>query len=352
MSEQVKPPPPQLGRRKKWAFALIVTVLIFSLIEGTAWFIERKAYLGTFSPQNTPQDTLYIDKGDGRPHLRPGAQLSGSRFEINVNALGFRGPDLVQPRTDKTWRVWFVGGSTTFDIYAPTDREAWPAQVGQVLQEAWPDKTVEVINAGVPGEVLRGNREEFESHFGQVGPDVLVIHAGPNDLRSASMHATGLEPEPERGFMERLAIFRVLSRKLRLQHIPSSWKGRQIETHFWDRMGKDLSDFVGSARRKGMKVLLATHAHRAEDSATGRQAAWQVAESSRLLRMDGEGVIAAFSKYNEMVRQVAVDFQVPLVDLRSVVPPEERFFGDHTHFSPSGSAKAAEAVAAVLLTLQ
>jgi lysophospholipase L1-like esterase len=352
LSEQVNPTPPPLKRPKKWAFALIVTLLFFSALEGAAWFIERQAYLGTFSPQNTPQDILYIDKGDGRPHLRPGAQLSGSRFEIHINSLGFRGPDLVQPRTDQTRRIWFVGGSTTFDIYAPTDRETWPARVGESLQAAWPDRKVEVINAGVPGEVLRGNREDFESFFAQVGPDILVIHAGPNDLRSAAMHVTGLEPDPEPRLVERLAFFRVLSRKLRLQHIPSSWKGREIETHFWDRMDKDLRDFVGSARKKRMTVLLATHAHRAEDAATGRQAAWQVAESSRLLKMDGESVIAAYARYNEMVRQVAADLQVPLVDLRSVIPPEEGLFGDHTHFSPSGSARVAAAVAATIQTLK
>jgi lysophospholipase L1-like esterase len=242
--------------------------------------------------------------------------------------------------------------STTFDIYAPSNEETWPALVGDAAQDAWPELTVEIINAGVPGEILRGNREDFEVNYGRVGPDFLVLHAGPNDLRSCAMHATGLEAEPGRSFLDRLAVFRLLSRKLRWQRTPSTWMGREIETHFWERMDKDLRDFVGSAQQKGIKVLLVTHAHRAMESATGKAATWQVGESSRLLRMDGESVIAAFSRYNQMVRQVAEDLYLPLVDLRAIIPADEAYFGDHTHFSALGSAKAAEAVSAGLIKLR
>jgi lysophospholipase L1-like esterase len=342
----------QLSRRKKWIFALIFVGVVLSVLEVGAWFFERRAYYSTFSLQNIAQDSLYIDKGDGRPALRPGAHVSGSRFDIRVNKLGFRGPDLIEPRTEKTTRIWFIGGSTTFDIFAPTNEETWPSLVGSTVQKAWPALSVEIINAGVPGEILRGNREDFEAHYGRVGPDFLVLHAGPNDLRSCSMHATGLEPEPGRGFLDRLAMFRLLSRKLRWQRMPTSWVGREIETHFWERMDKDLRDFVGSAQQKGIKVVLVTHAHRAEESATGKAATWQVAESSRLLRMDGESVIAAFTRYNQMVRQVAEDLQLPLVDLRAIVPPDEAYFGDHTHFSTLGSTKAAEAVSAAIIALR
>ena len=95
-------------------------------------------------------------------------------------------------------------------------------------------------------------------------------------------------------------------------------------------------------------MVLATHAHRAEEEAKGRVAARQVAEGTKLLRMDPEGVIESFSDYNALVRELAERRNIPLLDLRNAVPPESRYFGDHTHFSAEGSVLAAKATAELL----
>ena len=54
-----------------------------------------------------------------------------------------------------------VGGSTTFDVFAPSDSQAWPALLGR-NGDRRPDRVVEVINAGIPGEMIAGNQEDFE----------------------------------------------------------------------------------------------------------------------------------------------------------------------------------------------
>jgi hypothetical protein len=292
--------------------------------------------------------------GDDRPHLRPGAELNGKNHQIRINSLGFRGEELRVPKPPNGLRIWFIGGSTTFDIYAPTDHETWPAIAGSLLDAHLPDRVVEVINAGVPGEVIRGNRLDFERNYAEVRPDVLVLHAGPNDLRMAansSDSARGIEPEAEPGWMHRSALYRVVARRLQLGPVPESWKNRSIDEYHWARLQKDLSDFVRTAQEKGLQVVLSTHAHRAEDSATGSQAKRQVAEGQKLLRMDASGVIEAFKDYNTMVQNLAAELGTPLLDLRAEIPPKATFFGDHSHYSAKGSRMAGQTAFELLKNL-
>ena len=352
-----KPMNPEVKRSKKWLFSLLSLIFLLSTLEGCAWWLERRAYHGTvsLSPSDAAGGSLYLNTDhDSRPQLRPGARLEGSRFEVSINQRGFRGPDLQSPKPRGGIRIWVIGGSTTFDIYAPNDATTWPALTGSLLGEALGNPNVEVINAGIPGEIIRGNREDFESHYGSVTPDVLILHAGPNDLRAGSQSSGQggqLEPEPAPGPLHRLALYRVLSRKLQWQRVPSSWASHRIDEHHWNRLEKDLTDFVASARQKGVTVVLATHAHRAEKDATGRRAARQVAEGAKLLRMNPEGVIETFSEYNARIRRIAETQNLPLIDLREAVPAEGRYFGDHTHFSADGSLLAAQTAVETLKTL-
>ena len=339
---------------KKWLFSLLSLLLLLSTIEGCVWWMERRAYYGTVSLTfgDGGENSLYLNSDhNSRPQLRPGARLKGSKYEIAINQHGFRGPEMKTPKPREGLRIWFIGGSTTFDIYAPTDAQTWPALTGTLLGQAIGNPDVEVINAGIPGEIIRGNREDFENYFITLQPDILVLYAGPNDLRGGSMSSSPngfLEPESDPGFLHRLATFRVLSRKLQTQRIPDAWREHRIDEHHWSRLEKDLDDFIVSARTKGVRVVLATHAHRAEEDATGREAARQVAEGTKLLRMDPEGVIESFSDYNNLVRELAQRKNIPLLDLREQVPARSEYFGDHTHFSAEGSVIAAQAAVEVL----
>jgi|GEM_PF-1173709 len=347
MAKGIPPQKNPLSKKKKWAYSLVATLLVLTLIESIAWWLERREYMGGFSLQGSAHETLYIDKGDDRPHLRPGAKLSGARYNIEINQHGFRGPEL-QRRQSNTVRVWFIGGSTTFDIYASSNETTWPALTGAALQEAWPDKKIEIINAGVPGETIRGNRQDFQNYYGRITPDILVIHAGPNDLRSSSIHARGLASEPPPGPLHRLATFRLLSRKFQLQRIPQSWHNREIDHPLWERIETDIRHFIAAAEQKGVKVVLATHAHRAKTKSTGRSAAIQVAEGTRLLRMDAVSVIKTFKQYNDMIRGIATEQGLPVIDLRDKIPASSKYFGDHTHFSARGSRLAAKSAVEVL----
>jgi len=145
-------PRPTISRHRKIVFALITTAVFLACANGAVVLYEKLQYGGT----QAEKEGIYTQREDGRKVLRPGAVLEGARTKVRINSMGFRGPELLVPKPDNGFRVWCVGGSTTFDVFAPDDDHTWPAQLQDRLQAARPDRVVEVINAGIRCDVISG----------------------------------------------------------------------------------------------------------------------------------------------------------------------------------------------------
>ncbi|MBM4368444.1 MAG: SGNH/GDSL hydrolase family protein, partial [Deltaproteobacteria bacterium] len=172
--------------------AVVIAALLLAGIEAASGVGERLAY-GARWTQGGPEG-LYQQGPDGNPRLVPGAALPGWLYAVRVNSLGFRGEEIAVPKPGGGLRVWCLGGSTTFDIFARDDASAWPARVARLLSAAAPGRPVDVVNAGVPGMVLASSQVDLLARDDLLRPDIVVVHHGPNDLRAASRQ--GLPPEP------------------------------------------------------------------------------------------------------------------------------------------------------------
>lgn len=326
----------------------LATLLGLLLLNTLAFVGELVAY-GTWYRHGQPAG-LYQNAPGERPQLKPGARLNGLMYRIHVNSLGFRGPELADPPPANKLRVWCVGGSTTFDIYAPDDSQTWPAVAGERLQAARPGRTVEVINAGIPGEILYGSTEDLKKHGRAVRPDVVVIYHGPNDLRQV---LTSPEPPPA-GFLPfpfNPALLRVASRGLQgSAHLQVDLPSRRVTPRDLQPIRQRLEELIRQTEQLGARPLLATHAVRWPPGAGGDAARALVAESMVLLQMDGESVVGAFAAYNQLVTELARQRNIPLADVRGAVGPAPENWGDATHFRAPGSLLAGEAVAEAILS--
>ncbi len=335
------------GRIRKAMYSLLVAVMALAALELAVALAQRIAH-GTWFRDGQPCG-LYMDSEDagfgGLLGLRPGARLDGLLYDVSVNSMGCRGAEPLVPRPADGLRVWCAGGSTTFDIYARDDESTWPARVGRLLREALPHRTVEVLNAGVPGVDIRRSRVDFVAHVTTYAPDVLVVYHGPNDLRSASATAGGT---PWIFFQS--ATARVMSEWLStFGPVKGSWRGRRVSAEQIEGIGADLEFLVVEARRFGVDVVLATHALRADPEATGWRARRQVAEAVVLMNLDPEGVVHAYDSYNGLVRQRAQQWGLPVADVQAAIPADRRYWGDATHFSAEGSELAARVIAETIL---
>ncbi len=281
--------------------------------------------------------------GEG-PRLAPNVRLDGFGHELAVNSHGFRGPELMTPEPNPGYRVWAVGGSTTFDICVTEDAAAWPAQLQVRLTEAYPGLTVEVINAGIPGGTLSQNRADLQRLGPQLGAELLLIHHGPNDLRNI---ASTLWPFPAvgGGAMHGLALFRLLSDLVPPPRAPDDWAERRVTRDQLEPLRGEVQQLIDLGRGQGMSVMIASHAlaASAEDSST--RAWWEVGRTAYSYGMPPQGMIASYATMNQLFEDMAAEQGLPYCELAGEVPAESRYWHDGIHFTDDGAALAGEVVA-------
>ncbi|MEC7986836.1 MAG: hypothetical protein VX278_16830, partial [Myxococcota bacterium] len=129
------------AKLKKILFAIVATVLGLALANALAFVVEYLDY-GTYWSNGQPVG-LYESRSGDRPRLKRGARLHGFKYKVSINSIGFRGPELLPQKPENGFRIWCIGGSTTFDIYAPSDQKTWPAQLGTLLQKKYPSLNIE-----------------------------------------------------------------------------------------------------------------------------------------------------------------------------------------------------------------
>jgi hypothetical protein len=99
-------------------------------------------------------------------------------FEVGINELGFRGPD-VGEKAAGTLRVITLGASSTFG-YGSRDEETYPAYLAQLLNEDC-DRPVEVLNLGIPHLDSNSVLALMLNEALPLEPDVVTYYGGAND---------------------------------------------------------------------------------------------------------------------------------------------------------------------------
>ena len=97
---------------------------------------------------------------------------------ITINSLGYRGPEVARDKAPGTTRILFVGDSFTWGDLVD-DHETVPYRLEEGLRLFCPD--VEVINAGVGGTTIDGQREMVRRGL-ELEPDLVILMFYDNDL--------------------------------------------------------------------------------------------------------------------------------------------------------------------------
>ena len=358
-----------MKRIKKILFAVIFCVFFFLCLNLFAFVLEYVDY-GTYWSQGQPVG-LYESQSGQRPRLKKGARLNGWKYAISINSMGFRGPELINPKPINGFRIWCIGGSTTFDIYAPSDDKTWCSLLGTILQEKYPEKKIETINAGIPGEILRGSMDDVEDFAKTVQPDVVILYHGPNDLQKIVSEQRMFQQSTVRRHGEKhsekkidgeasfrigkilmydIALFRVFGRMLQSgQYMQLDFPQGELEIQSKRTLENELQYAIDITRKVGAKPIAVSHALRADPNASGEKARMQVGEATMLLQMDAESTIFAYQTYNQILNQVATQNLVPFVDVRAVVPSDPKYWGDATHFLEPGSTITAQTIASSMI---
>lgn len=126
-----------------------------------------------------------------RPHpflayeLTPGFAREGM-YEIHVNSLSMRGPELAPAKAPGTIRILVGGGSTTFSTGVRRDEQAWPALLRVELERCSPVAAkFEVGNCGVSGWTSAETLIDLLLRRAELAPDYFIFYGAANDARFA-----------------------------------------------------------------------------------------------------------------------------------------------------------------------
>jgi len=118
-----------------------------------------------------------------RPHAiatwREGHFFWEQKIETPLNNLGLRGPDVT--RDPARPPLLFVGDSITFGE-GVKDGEAFPALVGRLFQDRFPEPPLCVVNGGIPGYGIAEETALVESIFSMVQPRLVLLTFCVNDV--------------------------------------------------------------------------------------------------------------------------------------------------------------------------
>lgn len=129
--------------------------------------------------------------------LRPGQSFTDRfkralPFKVSVNNLGFRGRDVPLTHRPGRLRVLCLGDSYTFGAYVD-DTETWPAQLEVALRQRFPEKEIEVINAGISGFTIVDELGFLKEHGVALEPDLVVLGFVLNDLADLTRRVSSRE---------------------------------------------------------------------------------------------------------------------------------------------------------------
>lgn len=203
MNIDTSPPTPP---RRRWltAAALLLSLLVGLLLAealvrladglGLVDLAPSLAELPAPGPEDAVQlsgdSPLYVS--DPELHHRMAANWSGAfpddilaavgraDVPIRTNSLGLRGPEVALDKPEDAFRVLVLGDSVAFG-WGVRGEDTFASQLAALLATVYPDRRIEVINAGVSGYGTWQELRWLEETGLELSPDVVIVQAHLND---------------------------------------------------------------------------------------------------------------------------------------------------------------------------
>ena len=346
-----------LGHKSKWLLMGIITVLMLAILLALA---EGAVRLRQWFKYGSATDLNEIYAYDEELDLRVLIPNSETRT-IKINGLGFRSPELKQPKPTDTLRFAFIGASTTYCAEVSSNEMTWPHLVMDQLQETYPDLNMDYINGGVPGYAIEHSRQNLNLKIKQLQPDVVIIYHATNDL-SGETRALALQQSlvdesttTQRSWLaSRSLLWRLVEKNLRIQQAQrqvteTTTKLEFDPQHLGTAFREDLTGLLHQAQAIAPVVAVATFAYRIRAEQSPEQQLHAAASALYYMPfMTPQKLLAGYQRYNAIIREVAASTGAILIENELDIPGDEQHFNDSVHFKDAGSRLMAKRVANAL----
>lgn len=182
-----------ISTSKKFAFSAITCLLFFLVIEITLACLGWSFRIPTDSNEQDHWFGLGFQQDPTLPWSWipvPGGKGIAGSAPFHFDKPGFRKqPDVKQEKPEDTIRIVCMGDSCTMG-WEVLDGQTFCSVLGNIIQKSF-SKTVETINAGIPGYTSFQGLHQLESRILSLQPDFIVFSYCWNDHTFAiHMHET------------------------------------------------------------------------------------------------------------------------------------------------------------------
>jgi lysophospholipase L1-like esterase len=301
-----------------------------------------------------------------------------------TNSLGFRGREIDLEKKEGHIRIVCLGVSETFGFFETKDKE-WPFQLGEMLREKFP--RVEVVNAAVIGQNLKRNKDYVEKYVLPLRPDIMIIMqtfliytaallrgAVGRPLRDKRKHKRAKGPiegepcgrVPKRGFpkygeilerclpgwmLSRFDLWRI-SRKMKRKekkHLMGKKALDEVPENILFEFERDLTSFVHYLKENHILPILSTYP--CLITPFNKDIYKELLLTTRVvfsIELSENGILDAAVKSNHVIKKIADEQNVILVDNDQLIPKTLEYFGDNFHFTDKGAEFIGKNISAVL----
>ena len=200
----------RVSYKKQMALIIMVLLALLTMLAGVTqlyyFFIpscqygtsEASMHLSIFDRHQVCKEYRLVkyDYGQGFRQLVPNQHFQ----TVNINDQGFRGPEFSVQKSDNTYRIFFLGGSTAFGSGSTSDGTTIPGHLQAMYDARDLPFEVEVINAGISSVTSYTEHRMIKEQLFDMEPDLFIIYDGWND---ASRHPDnpGISYETHREIM-------------------------------------------------------------------------------------------------------------------------------------------------------
>jgi len=154
----------------------------YEIINPDCTFLEKDAFnkVDYFTTRTICQDlnTILYETFSGITVVSP----NQDKDTLNINSHGFRGSDIAKEKSDNTYRIFTIGGSTMFGYGSTSDNTTIAGYLQNEFENTDLGMKIQVINAGIPAADSYSESIYIKNKLIEFEPDLFIVYDGWNDL--------------------------------------------------------------------------------------------------------------------------------------------------------------------------
>lgn len=326
---------------------LFTAIIVFGLLVTAEGAIRTWAYYfrSTYESYNAEK---------GRYEPVPGIHHISGSPPLVINSKGFIGPEFEDKKPSNVYRIFAIGDSCTFGAMS----FAYPGLLHHRLNKDAQGRKFEVINAGVEGYHSGFALARLKEDVLQYKPDLVTIYVGWNDFMKLNPESRGesggvawLGRLMEQSYLIK-AYKKVLFSYIRPLILKPNVASAPEDLHAYDafepvEFRNNLSEMVRLLKSNKSKVLIMTRPTVVHEGMSYEE----VVRQNVVFPWYGSAysvnkLLSLHRAYNRVIRHVAEQEAIPLVDLDAAFEPLNRndLFWDTMHPNEKGQAIIADQV--------